>query len=517
MPRVHYLLAGLSALGSLTLTMHPHPSGSTDRVTPGTVRVEARAHVTINLLDDRSVIQQVVREYETPVGTGSGFTVSPDGVVVTATSVVQSSRDPRVYAANRVFAEYFKVKIPADFSRHKLKNPELNGRLQACYPPQQQNSNCIITPVTKVTVFPYADPPLAEGYPADLVHTGTSPGAPAVLKLAKGGEDSTLPTVPLGTTLGNGIESVDVIGLPNRPSAKTPPKAETAHLDPKGGRTFKQAERVKLDTFLKNDGEGAAVVDDGKSEVIGLVTGGGSTPQRVTPVDDIRAALVAANVTARRGPVDVVYETALAPYHNKFYANAIPVLEQVLRMRPDHAVAQDHLRFARANRAAGPATGKAKAPAAKQATTLSPLVLTAIGLAAAGILLATAVPLLLRRRRRAEAQAGADASLPEQLAAVPTWPPRGTQTMDTGAAAEGSFPAYHHASGTGASPVAAGPGAAGAGAVGSGSAGSAGAGSGSVNSGSGGNGGQVVFCTQCGMRLGKAHRYCGFCGHPVDQ
>ncbi|MFC4585012.1 zinc ribbon domain-containing protein [Sphaerisporangium corydalis] len=479
--------------------MHPHPSGSTDRVLPGTVRVEAQAHVTINLLDDRGVIQQVVREYETPVGIGSGFNVSPDGVVVTATGVVQSGKDVSIYAANRVFAEYFKVKIPADFSRHKLKNPDLNGRLQACYPPQRQNSNCIVTAVTKVTVFPYADPPVPEGYPADLVHTGTSPSAPAVLKLAKGGEDSTLPTVPLGTGLGSGIESTDVVGLPVRPSAKTPPKVETAHLDPPGGRTFKPAERSKLSTFLSNDGDGAAVVDDGKSEVIGLVTGGGGAPETLTPVEDIRAALVAANLTARRGPVDVVYETALASYHNKFYANAIPVLEQVLRLRPDHAVAQDHLRFARANRAKGPST-QANAPAArKPAFVLSPLVLTAIGVVAVGVLIAIAVPLTLRRRRQAGEDGAEGDRTPERMAAAATWPPLGTQAMDAGPPAEGSFPAQRRApgSGTGPSPVAVVPGSA---------AGVA-----------GGNGTQVVFCTQCGMRLGKAHRFCGFCGHAVDQ
>jgi len=27
---------------------------------------------------------------------------------------------------------------------------------------------------------------------------------------------------------------------------------------------------------------------------------------------------------------------------------------------------------------------------------------------------------------------------------------------------------------------------------------------------------QVQFCTQCGMRLGHNHRFCGFCGHASD-
>ncbi|GAT65071.1 hypothetical protein PS9374_05201 [Planomonospora sphaerica] len=24
------------------------------------------------------------------------------------------------------------------------------------------------------------------------------------------------------------------------------------------------------------------------------------------------------------------------------------------------------------------------------------------------------------------------------------------------------------------------------------------------------------YCTACGMRLGHAHRFCGFCGHPAE-
>ncbi|MFC6085021.1 hypothetical protein [Sphaerisporangium aureirubrum] len=561
--------------------------------------------MTINLFDDRGVIQQVVREYDAPVGTGSGFVVAPEGVVVTATGVVQSGKDPAVYAANRAFAEYFNVKIPADFSRHTLKDAGLNRRLQACYPPQGQNSTCIATATTKVTVFPYADPPAPEGYPADLLHTGASAGAPAVLKLTKGGEDATLPTVPLGTSLGSGIESVDVIGLPARPNAKAPPKVATAHLDPPGGRTFKASERAKLEDFLIADGQGGAVIDDGRSEVIGLLAGGNGSALTLTPVDDIRTALVAANLTARRGPVDVVYETALAPYHNKFFGNAIPVLEQVLRLRPDHAVAQDHLRFARANRAAVPTpsrTGTAAAgvPAPGRAT-LSPLALAAGGVVLAAALVAVAVPLTVRRRRR-RAMAPPDRSPLEPIGAAATWPPQGGRTVEFPAVTSGgSYPprsqggnaptgkpsesapggsgapfpggpgaplpagrapgappasgaggpeagaagaARAEDSGAGASAAGgpspggsspggpspggsssrppgtwvAGPGAPGSGAAdappsGAGASGASGAGS----SGPGASGGQVQFCTQCGMRLGKAHRFCGFCGHAVER
>ncbi|MEO3813517.1 hypothetical protein ABGB17_31355 [Sphaerisporangium sp. B11E5] len=622
MPRLYHLVAGLGALGTLALGVHPHPSGSTDRVTPGTVRVEARSHVTINLLDDRGVIQQVVREYDTPVGTGSGFVVAPDGVVVTATGVVQSGKDPAVYAANRAFAEYFDVDIPADFSRHKLDDPGLNRRLQACYPPQGRNSTCIATASTKVTVFPYADPPAPQGYAAELLHTGASAGAPAVLKMTEGGEDGTLPTVPLGASLGSGIESVDVIGLPARPSAKAPPKVVTAHLDPPGGRTFKKSERAKLDDFLDDDGQGGAVIDDGRSEVIGLLAGGGGAAQTLIPVEDIRAALVAANVTARRGPLDSLYETALAPYHNKYYANAVPILEQVLRQRPDHAVAQDHLRFARANRAAAPTASRTPAAAGAPVpgrAILSPLTLAAAGVILAAALVAVAVPLTIRRRRRAAAPPPL-----EPVGAAATWPPQGSHTIEfpavttggsyppvprspeppglpSGAApSEGTPPAgppagpvpsgarsragtpeaggppdtwvagparpgsgTDDADGPGTAPQpavgsraaqahlgaqsgqapsgatsaggapagaahsgaahsgAAHSGAAHSGAAHSGAAHSGAAHSGAARSGDGSAGdgaaGQVQFCTQCGMRLGKAHRFCGFCGHAVER
>ncbi|GII83852.1 hypothetical protein Ssi03_18420 [Sphaerisporangium siamense] len=471
MPRPHHLLAGLGVVASLGLTMHPHPSGSTDRVTPGTVRVESRAHVSINLSDDRGKIRNFAREYETPIGEGSGFTVTPDGVVVTATGVVQAGRDPLIYAANRVFAEYFKVKVPADFDKHRLDDPDLDARLRACYPPQGRDSICLATVTTKITVFPYADPPAPEGYPADLLHPGSSAGAPAVLKITKGAEDGTLPTVPLGTALASGVESVDVAGLPSRPSAKAPPKVQTAHLDPPGGRTFKAAEREKLDAFLDDDGNGAAVVDDAKSEVVGLITGGDGV-QTLTPVEDVRAALVAAGVTARRGPVDTVYETALGSYHNKAYTTAIPVLEQVLRLRPDHAVAQDHLRVARANRTA-PTTRPAASAPAKSGTGVPPMLPAAIGVVAVGVVVAVAAPLLLRRRRRENL--APEERPPDAVTAAFARPAQGTQAIHV-AAGEGQ----------GAPPAATDP-------------------------------GQTRFCTQCGMRLGQAHRFCGFCGNPTDQ
>ncbi|MEV0974165.1 zinc ribbon domain-containing protein [Microtetraspora glauca] len=530
MPSLHSLIAGLGALGMLSLPLHPHPSGSTDRVTPGAVRVESTSHVSITLLDDRSVIQQIVREYDTDLADGSGFTVTPDGVVVTATGVVQSSRDPRVYAANKVFAEYFKVKIPADFSRHSLDDADLNRRLQACYPPQGPNSTCIATVTTNVTVFPYLDPPLPDGLPAQILTTGTSPAAPAVLKVTKGGEKQTLPTVPMGVSLGQSVVALDVISFAGRPSAKQPAKAETAHLDPPGTRTFKQEDRDKLAKLLKDGASGGALIDDNKSEVVGLLAGDSSTPLTITPVEEIRTSLVAAGVTPRRGPVDVVYESALASYHNKLYAGAVPVLLQVLNLRPDHAVALDHLKVARSKAGTAEDTGNRPSPSAgpaeKRSSGVSPLLWVGGGAVVVIVIAAVAMPALLRRRRSGAGQPapapdgswepgrhedGHQEAARQDAVPVSSWPPARTQVFEAHPFDAPSFDvpvAATPAPGTpevperaqDARPVEVRP------------LDVRPPGDPSPPRGQA----QLKFCTQCGMRLGQGHRFCGFCGHPAD-
>lgn len=541
MPRLHSLIAGLGALSALAAPMlHPHPSGSTDRVTPGAVRVESSSHVRITLLDDRGVIKQLVRDYDVDLAEGSGFTVTPDGVVVTATQVVQAADDPRVYAANRIFAEYFKVKIPADFKQHPLDDPDLDRRLKACYPPQKTDSTCIADVTTNVTVYPYLDPPPPGGLPAQILTTGTSPASPAVLKVTKGGEKQS-PFVPLGTTIGGAVESLDVMSLPSRPSAKTPPKLDTAHLNPPGSRTVK--ERDKVLKLLDDGAPGAALIDDGKSEVVGFVSGGGGEPVTITPADDIRSALVTAGVTPRRGPVDVVYENALASYHNKLYTGAIPALQQVLNLRPDHAVAADHLRVAQSKAGTAEDAGSkpvASPAAAAQAKSSVPSYVWAAGGVVVLALLAVGV-VLLRRRSAARAGAGGQTDHPGvaapgnavhgdfagEAASYPppenSWPPYAVTRVFGAEAARSPdvvgppppapVPADPSPAGGQAYPVDLSP-----------PHGHAHPEDVSPPRGhsyppnpSPPRGqAQLKFCTQCGMRLGQGHRFCGFCGNPVD-
>ncbi|MFO7252943.1 MAG: hypothetical protein DIU60_019565 [Actinomycetes bacterium] len=502
MPRLHSLIAGLVVLGAFVPPpLHEHPSGSTDRVTPAAVRVEAVARVSITLYDDRGVMRRVRREYQVPLAEGSGFTVTPDGVVVTATGVVKSDRDPRVYAANRIFAEYYKVKVPADHSRHRVRDADLNLRLQRCYPPVENDSLCEAEVTTEVKVFPH-DTTASKGLPARILHTGSTPAAAAVLQVTEGGEDETLPTAPLAASLGK-VESVDFMTLPERPSLDKPPVLTPVHLDPPGSGTFRKDEAKTIDKVLAKDGDGAAVIDDATSEVIGLVSGGGGDPVILTPVEDIRAALVAADVTPRRGRVDVVYETALASYHNKNYTDAIPVLQQVLRLRNTHAVAAEHLQVAQQKAGTAEDTGatgaRPEAPAERSGS-LSPWLLAAGGVVVAGLLVAVFVPMAVRRRRgRAGADEAAEPALAEAGLGGPgpeasSWPP---QALEYAPPADAQLPL---GIAPGARPVA------GGGAVPEAQAGDAPPPAATT----------MRFCTRCGMRLGHAHRFCGFCGTPVE-
>jgi hypothetical protein len=475
---------------------HNHPSGSADRVTPGAVRVEVTDKVSITLFDDRAALKRFTKTYDVPVGSGSGFTVSPDGVVVTATEVVQnSSQDPKVYAANKVFAEYFKKDVPGDFSKHTTDGGDLNSRLQACYPPYNDSSTCSSTVTPVIKIFPFTTPAMANGMPATLVKAGSSPSAPAVIKVTKGGESGTLPTVPLATTFGGGVAASDVMAFKGRPSATVSVSLETAHFDPPGSKTLKNEDIAKIQQLLANGGIGGAVIDDNKSEVVAVISGGvNGKPIAFAPAQDIQAALTSAGVSARRGPVDVVFDSALAQYHDRFYSLSIPVLQQVLKLRPDHAVAIDHLRNAQSwkgtdKEAKRPAQGgdESEESGLINTWTLSSAALLVIALGA-GVY-------LIRRPRRADADAD---SGPTQA-----FEPAGRTVLD------GRFsPASHPQTpppGVLAAPGVPPPGA------------------------SYSQGGQVAaarrepsagdhpeYCTQCGMRRGRAHRFCGFCGHPAD-
>lgn len=509
-------LAGLCAAAATILTQfpasaHQHPGGSTDRVTPGAVRVESSASVVITLLDDRAQLKQVTRQYTVPLGVGSGFTVAPEGVIVTATGVVRPAHDPRVYAANRIVSEYFGRDIPGDFGRHQVDDGDVDSRLQNCYPPYGTSSTCLVQVTPAVRVFPNTNPPMNQGLPAAIAETGRTPQAPAILKVTQG-SGNTLPTVPMAATIPKNVAAIDLIAYTGRPAANRPPVTQIAHFDPPGSRTIKQEDRARLTALLHQGGDGGALIDDAKSDVIAMMTADGKGRLTATPTEDIRSALTKAGATVRRGPVDVVYETALAHYHTRHYGDAVPVLQQVLKLRPDNAVAAQHLRTAMAKRGtAQDADTKATRPGADNGGTVNWLWPAAgvlvVAAAAAGALFLLRRPEpagSLLRRFRAEGppdRPTAAAHAPSEGLRSEPVPHRTPEPSSTG----GTRPRRTETAPRRDEPTT------------RDSVHAPSEAPGRPETGAAGHDERTErFCTSCGMRLGRGHQFCGFCGHPVD-
>jgi hypothetical protein len=395
---------------------HEHPSGLTDLVSPALVRVEATAHAEITLLDHIGQLIHVERSYDEPIGVGSGVVVTPEGALVTLTRVVRSEDDMAILAANKIFAEHHKVKIPADAKRHTLKDPLLNRHLQECYPPKKPTATCIINVTTEITVYPNIASDDLEGFKAEIVHTGDKPDSPAVLMptgRAEGGNG--LPTAPLAAQVPSEVGSpVSVAGFTARPGPTARHVIDIAHLDKggttDGGRPFKDPygkvdEPKKLGALIDKGLLGAPVIGDKDGKVIGLLVGGGDDG-RMVGIREVSSALAQAKVTPRRGPIDSAFEVALTRFHTKFYGDAVPAFQRVLELYPGHVVAVEHLKTSQDKRGGPEDEGaRAAAPAVAPGAGL-PLWALLAG-AVALLVAALGGALLLWRRRAGRNRAGA--------------------------------------------------------------------------------------------------------------
>ncbi|GAA3119620.1 hypothetical protein [Streptosporangium carneum] len=551
------LLGGFTLVTAVTppALAHEHPSGITDLVTPAVVRVEAKAHVDITLLDHIGELVHVERSYEVPIGEGTGTVVNPEGGIVTLTRVVRTDRDVAVYAANKIFAEHHKVKIPEDFERHTVKDDQLNHHLQECYPPKQPTATCIIDVTTEIRVFPNISPPDKEGFKAEVVRAGDRPDSPAVLMpVGRADGSAGLPTAPLAAQVPDKEASpVAVAGFTGRPAATLPETVDIAHLSAggagEGGRRFKDPENKvdeprKLGALVDRGLLGGPVIEDKKGEVIGLLIGGGQDG-RMIGVREIAKALAEAKVTPRRGPIDAAFEQALTRFHTRYYGDAVPAFQRVLDLYPGHTVAAAHLKTAQQKRGTAEDEGARKADAAAAGggagLPLWPF------LVAGGVLVLAVLAgafLIWRRRGAAEEDeededTAGDTSgdttgdtaggvtgntepgghpQPGPLFTGPPSTPR-RPPLDEGADATvvvgRSFPALPKVTPS-SSPRAGEPGQPVL--VARDPAAKPAAGSAPAARDTGTRPTEIVqkYCTACGMRLGPAHRFCGYCGHPSE-
>ncbi|MGV9302834.1 hypothetical protein ACWENQ_04345 [Nonomuraea sp. NPDC004354] len=487
-PGVAVALAMLSVPPALA---HNHPSGITDLVTPAVARVEAKAIIDITLLDHVGELLHIERTYDVPIGTGTGTVVNPDGTLVTLTQVVHTDNDLAVYAANKVFGDYHKVNIPADFDRHTVSDDQLNHHLQLCYDLKSKMSTCIVDIKQDITVFPNITP-AGRGFKAEVVKLGDDPLSPAVLRPTSTSEGGIgMPTAPLADKVPDKVGApTAVAGFLGRPAATQPLKVEIAHLGPggagEGGRIFadpqkKVDEPVKLGKLIDQGMLGAPVIGDKDGHVIGLLVGGG-TVARMIGVREITSALAAAKTPARRGPLDAAFEAALTRYHTHNYTDAAPAFKRVLDYYPGQPVAQAHLKDSLAKKGTAQDIGARKATAPPP--TSIPLWPFVVGAAVLLALAAGIAVLLWRRRRRAGPEGEELEEMQPQEVHVGAPPPDDGANPTVMVRRSQNFPAVPPQQPQSQPVLTAQQ--------------------------------QVKFCTSCGMKLGPAHRFCGYCGHPIE-
>ncbi|MFB4264554.1 zinc ribbon domain-containing protein [Nonomuraea sp. GTA35] len=471
------------ALIATPVAAHEHPSGITDLVSPAVVRLEAVSHVKITLLDHVGELKHVDRSYSLPFAAGTGTVVNPDGTIVALRRLAVNPNDVAVYAANKIFAEHHKVKIPADYDKHKLSDDVLDRHLQQCYTPGSDTATCIVSVTTEITAFPNVSPASPDGYKVKCIKAGPAPDDPAVLvPLTPVAGGVGMPTAPLADKVPDQEGSpTNVAGFLGRPGPNVAHTVEIAHLGKGGvqggaGRPFADPEKkidepVKLGGLADKGLVGAPVIGDKDGHVIGLLVGGGKEGKMIG-VKEVTAILAAAKVVPRRGAIDTAFEAALTRYHTKYYTEAAPGFQRVLELYPGNVVAAALLKTSLAKRGGPEDQGTKKAsdePA--ESTPLWPYI------AAAGILFMAAGggAYLLWRRRTPERQT----ELPQPLAASPPLDDGANQTVVVRRSQSFQVVPQQQQVMTAPDPA-------------------------------------IKYCTSCGMRLGPAHRFCGYCGHPIE-
>jgi hypothetical protein len=486
MARLTALAGGLVAallLIVMPVAAHEHPSGITDLVTPAVVRLEAVSHVEITLLDHIGELKHVERSYDIPFAAGTGIVINPDGTIVALRRLAVNDNDVAVYAANKIFAAHHKVKIPVDYKKHKLSDDLLNHHLEKCYPPKTDTATCIINVTTEITAYPNVSPPSAQGFKVKCIKAGPAPDSPAVLvPLAPVAGSVGMPTAPLADKVPEQEGSpVGIAGFLGRPGPNVPHSVEIAHLGKGGGagqngRPFadpqkKADEPVKLGGLADKGLVGAPVIGDKDGHVVGLLVGGGKEG-RMIGIREITGILSQAKVTPRRGAIDTAFEAALTRYHTKYYTEAAPGFQRVLELYPGNVVAASLLQTSLAKRGGPEDQGIRQAAAAPSRSTPAwPFIV-----AAAVLFLAAGGGAYLLWRRRAPDRR---TELPQPLGAGPPLDDGANQTVAVRRSQ--SFPVVPQQQQvlTAQDPA-------------------------------------IKYCTSCGMRLGPAHRFCGYCGHPIE-
>ena len=364
-------LFALIALPGAALAQTATPAGpppiqkAVALASPAVVFIDTSASIKVQLTYQKSTnvsgLGHVNQTYKIDYGTGSGFVVNPNGVVVTASHVVEPDQQSlQNYAANKLILEGLKYTYPnsnsSPFEQYNLPVSAYNVVLHQCY--KAIDCKFDITPIVTVyTASDVAQSTLPQGHAARiLTSTGFENTDVAILQM----EGSNLPTVPLADTANN-LQSGDNVVALGYPGSSTQSLQTGVTVPTKvfgkvsNIRTEGTSKLVEIDANIEPGESGGPAVDS-SGKVVGLVSftllqsSGAAGAKYLRTVDDIKTALGQAGVTAQRGPTDAAFEKGMEYFWAHHYTAAVPELQKATQLYNGFPLASDYLAQAQAKK-----------------------------------------------------------------------------------------------------------------------------------------------------------------------
>ena len=435
-------LSGLFFFPTLAGAQSASPTGPSqvDRAitltSPGVVFIDTSVKVHVRLIFQNSNavsgLGHLDRTYSFDYATGSGFVVTPNGAVITASHVVEPDQQSmRNYASNKIVLEGYGYTYPdansSPFDQYTLPLGYQNQLLQQCY--HAVACDFTINPIETVySAVDVAQGQLPKGTPARiLTSTGFANTDVAVLQV----NGTNMPTVSLGDTAANlqSGDDVTALGFPgtSRDSLQTgvtqPNKVfgKVSNIRPQGTSNL-----IEVDANIEPGMSGGPVIDQA-GDVIGLISfstvqsSGESGAKYLRTIDDINAALASAGVTPARGPVDDAFSAAMELYWANHFTAAVPALQRVLDVYPGHPLATQTLADAQAKVGTTDDVPVA-APSPASSSSGGGSTILIVGIAAAAIIIVGGLVLISRRKSGAPV-AAASGAMPPPVSAVGAPPP----------------------------------------------------------------------------------------------
>jgi S1-C subfamily serine protease len=415
--RLRAVLAGLSA--AMLLALPASPAGAQTPANPATERVSALTDpgvvfittvvgwsVRLTFADNTQISgrNNIDRQGRLNYSSGSGFVVNPNGVIITASHVIEPDEQQiKNYAANQIFFTGglgYRLKSGDNpYEKFSISdNRFYNDLLQQCY----SGVACSFSIKPEARVY---SPVQIAGTSAPkpmtarvLQSTGFEGTDVAVLQV----DGNNMPTVPLANTAGNLTSGQEVTGLGFAGSVQDLPTGVTEPTKAFGRvssvRSAGSSKVVQVDMRIEGGMSGGPVVD-GSGQVIGLTSfsfteGTTRTQGFLRTVDDIKATLQGAGATIARGDVDKAYAAGLELFWGRHYSVAIPEFQNALNLYDGHPGAKRYLSQAQAK------AGTPEDLPVEEPDEGLPVAAIAGGLGAALVLIAGLIVLLIVLRKR---------------------------------------------------------------------------------------------------------------------